>query len=257
MSVTREFVIEWILTPILAVATAVLLALGGCADTNESGRQGPPAAVDVTTRPDPTVPQGENLERPVGWEVRLDQPDPSASIGSSEDDDIFFVNMTPGWHVTTHRAAIFYHPANTAEGQFTATAGIYFFDPGDRQREGYGLLFGGRDLEGDGQSYVYFLARNTGEFLIKRRSGESTEIIQDWTRSEAVKRAPGETESVLNEFTVEVGPDDVRFHINEQLVATRSADEIESDGVIGLRLNHGVNVHVADLGLVDDDDSGS
>ncbi|MGB0346025.1 MAG: hypothetical protein ACPGGA_00995, partial [Balneolaceae bacterium] len=54
------------------------------------------------TFPDPLVPQGTNLDVPEGWEILLDRPDVSVIIGSNPDSsDIYFVNMTPGWHITT------------------------------------------------------------------------------------------------------------------------------------------------------------
>jgi len=65
-------------------------------------------------RPDGTTPQGENLKVPIGWELRLDRPNPDVIIGDDiETADIYFVNMTPGWHIKTGPAAICYHPENT------------------------------------------------------------------------------------------------------------------------------------------------
>jgi hypothetical protein len=203
-------------------------------------------------RPDPNMPQGKNFDVPEGWEVRLDQEMEDVIIGSKPDSsDIYFVNMTPGWHITTGPAGIFYHPENTASGNFSIKSEIHFFDPGERNREGYGIFWGGADLQAENQQYTYFLLRNTGEFLIKKRVGEETELIQGWTANEAiVKYEDSQESSVLNRLLVKVGEEAVTFHINDEQVATINSSEINSEGVFGLRANHSVNLHISDLGLV-------
>lgn len=242
------FILDRYVTPYLAVATFAILLVGGCENRPDSEHTHAEQSHDVGSRPDPNVPQGEELERPEGWIVRMDRPDSTAVIGSAERADIFFVNMTPGWHITTHRAAIFYHPASTATGDYTATAGINIFDPGDRQREAYGLLFGGTDLDSETPAYGYFLLRNTGEFLIKQRDGRETTIVQDWTHSDAVLTVPpGSEESVLNEMSIKVSDTQIHFILNGENVATHPVSSIPNQGIVGFRLNHGINVHVADL----------
>lgn len=202
--------------------------------------------------PDPNKPQGENLEVPEGWNVRLDHADHEAVISSNPDSaDIYFVNMTPGWHITTGPAGIFYHPANEAMGGYTLHSTIHYFDPKGRNREGYGVFMGGKDLDNDDQSYIYFLLRNTGEYLIKERRGEETGVIQGWTASDAIKvYEEGEkASSVKNELKVAVSDDMLTFYINGTEVASMEKGSLETDGKFGMRLNHSVNLHVSDLGI--------
>lgn len=204
-------------------------------------------------RPDPNIPQGVNFEVPEGWQVRLDHEMEGVIISSKLDSsDIYFVNMTPGWHITTGPAGIFYHPLNTASGSFGIKTELRFFNPGDRNREGYGLFWGGANLDGDDQTYMYFLLRNTGEFLIKKRMGENTEVVKEWTVSDAiVKYGDNEESSVLNVLQVMVDEENVSFYINDEKVATVSASGINSDGIFGLRVNHSVNLHISDLALAE------
>lgn len=123
-------------------------------------------------RPDPQNP-GPDQEVPADWRVVLDRPSDDVVISADQETaDIWFVNMKPGWHITSGPAAIYFHPGSTASGDYRAELAIHLFDPGQRQREAFGLFIGGSDLEGDGRAYDYFLLRNTGEYLIKRRSGE-------------------------------------------------------------------------------------
>lgn len=187
------------------------------------------------------APLAAQSERPEGWKVRLDRP------GMTEADLEMFVSMPPGWHITTgHAAGIFYDPAVTASGTYTLTAKIHLFDPGQRHREAYGIFFGGRDLEGEGQRYTYFLLRDTGEFLVKKRSGADTPTLVAWTASDAIKQFGGEG-SVPNVFEVRVGADSVGFYVNGAHAATLPRSLVDTDGVVGLRLNHALNVHVESI----------
>ncbi|MFV1883979.1 MAG: hypothetical protein ACMZ7B_05800 [Balneola sp.] len=201
--------------------------------------------------PDPKTPQGENLKVPEGWEVRLDRPMENLVISSEPDSgDIYFVNMTPGWHVTTGPRAIFWHPENKAEGGYTLNASIYLFDTKGRDREGFGVFFGGSNLHEEDQEYLYFLIRNTGDFLVKARKGEETETLKEWTASDAIVRYTEESESsVLNTLSVNVMVGMIHFYINGEEVAMLGSRELKTNGLFGLRVNHAVNLHISDLGL--------
>jgi len=205
--------------------------------------------------PDPKVPQGENLKVPEGWEVRLDKPMENLIISSEPDSgDIYFVNMTPGWHLTTGPRAIFWHPENKANGEYSVTTSIHLFDTKGRDREGFGLIFGGNDLKGDNQEYIYFLIRNTGDFLIKSRKGEETFNITQWTASDAiVKYEAGSEMPAFNTLSVKIGTNTAGFYINGQKVIDQSLgdgmEKLKTDGLFGLRVNHAVNLHVEDFKL--------
>jgi len=202
----------------------------------------------TTIRPDSRKPAGENLAVPLGWKVGFDKPSPDVVIGADEETaDIYFVNMTPGWHITTGPAAVFYHPAVTATGVFHAETKIHLFDPGTRN-EAFGLIFGGQNLQADNQRYDYFLIRNTGEYLLKRRTGGGTSTIQGWTKSDAVMRyTDPSVSSVENVLAIDAGAKEVIFSINGTTVATFPRADLHADGLVGLRINHGLNVHVSEF----------
>jgi len=211
------------------------------------------SAVKAQDRPDPNVPQGTNLEVPEGWEVRLDHSSEDVIIGSKPDSsDIYFVNMTPGWHISTGPAGIFYHPDNIARGTFTIQSELHLFDPGDRNREAFGLFWGGQNLQDENQEYYYFLIRNTGEFLIKKRMGEETELIQNWSASDAIVMYDDpELTSVKNTLKVKVSEGSISFLINDNEVTSINNTGMENSGVFGLRVNHSINLHVSDLSLME------
>lgn len=207
-------------------------------------------ALARTRRPDPQQPVGPNLTVPLAWQVRLDRAVPNVVWSDdAEQADIWFVSMTPGWHITTKPAAIFWHPASTAEGRYRAEAGIYLFGTGEHH-EGFGLFVGGKDLLRDDQAYLYFLLRGDGQFLVKRRVGSQTHTVQDWTAHAAIQPlVPGSGDQSFNRLAVEVGQADVAFFVNGTEVARHPRAGLPTDGLVGLRLNHHVNVHVSEFGV--------
>ncbi len=208
------------------------------------------SAESAAQQPDPQNPVPENLVVPEGWEVRLDNPDDEVSIGADpEASDIYFVNMKPGWHITTGPRAIFWHPASNAEGTYRAHTKIHLFDPQGRN-EAFGLFLGGQNLKEENQTYTYFLLRNSGEYLIKKRIGNDTEVVKDWTKTPAMSVYDESTESsVPNTLSVEVGEDEVRFFVNGEQVDTMPKDGLDTEGFVGLRVNHRLNLHIEDFGV--------
>lgn len=183
--------------------------------------------------------QQAELRRPADWMVRFDRP-------GMPDTAVYFVSMPPGWHITTGPAAILYDPARTGSGEYRIESTIVLFDPGRRHREAYGIFFGGRNLDGDGQTYSYFLIRDTGEFLVKRRTGSSTATVRPWTASSAIMKHPGDA-NAKNVLAVECGARTVDFYINGEQVVSIPRSELDADGVVGLRVNHSLNLHVTEL----------
>lgn len=237
-------------TVVFAVLFLSVAATGCAPDGTEAGSE--PAADEsaaeesaaTMSRPDPLVPDGENMAVPATWRFRPDRTDREYSVGTDSTADVVFVNMTPGWHITSGPAGIYYHPASTAEGRYSASTEIHLFEPGDR-REAFGLMIGGQDLDGNDQRYTYFLIRQGGEYLIKERRGEETRVLSDWTRHDAVKsHTGGASDTALNTLAIEVGADSVSFLVNGEQVATLPKTDVMTDGIVGLRINHGLNLHV-------------
>lgn len=187
--------------------------------------------------------QEDQTGPPEGWVVRLDRP------GSGQAPD--FQDMPPGWHITTGPAGILYHPENTASGAFRVESETSLFDPGQRN-EAYGVFFGGKNLDGDAQSYTYFLVRRDGSYLVKRRDGTETSEIQGWTKHEAVTswEGRGEDESAAkNTLAIEAGSEELVFFVNGQEVFRVAREGQHVDGIVGLRVNHGLNIHVSSLDI--------
>ncbi|MGD2134624.1 MAG: hypothetical protein PVF27_00615 [Gemmatimonadales bacterium] len=187
----------------------------------------------------PLHAQDEEFTRPPEWRLRFDRT-------GTPDTAVYFVEMPPGWHVTTGPAVILWDPARTASGDYMVRSTIHLFDPGQR-REAFGLFIGGRDLSGPEQAYTYFLIRRNGSFLVKERRGDDTQTLVEWTEHEAIVPHPGGDQTVENTLEIRCAGDGVAFLVNGETVTTLPRSRVMTDGVVGLRVNHALNVHVEEL----------
>jgi len=181
---------------------------------------------------------------PDGWMMRFDRS------GAGQDMADFQV-MEPGWHVTTGRAgaAIFWQPDMDADGAYTLATQMHLFEPASHA-EAFGLFVGGSDLGGADQRYLYFLVRQTGEYLIKKRVGGETENVVGWTAHDAVPTMePGAPDPTEYNLAVDVGSESVAFMVNGETVHSLPASEVETDGQAGIRINHMLNIHVQTVTL--------
>ena len=121
---------------------------------------------------------------PAGWSARPD--------GTGDLKSVKFVTMAPGYHVTLGPATILYRKTDRANGPFHTLATFHQMKKLEHS-EGYGLFMGGQSLDGKDQKYTYFLVRDDGKYLIKRRDGEkTTEVTKGWTAHPAVKKGDAE-----------------------------------------------------------------
>jgi hypothetical protein len=186
-----------------------------------------------------------NMQRPTNFRVRYDRANAVDSL-------FHFVNMRPGWHVTSGRfSAIMWNPELNASGNFRVESLTHLF-PAAGHAEGFGLVLGGRDLDGAGQSYLYFLIRKDGQFLIRTRNAAATADVVPWTAHAAITPQPATdstASSVRNTLAVEASAQAVDFFVNGQRVHTMPRRGATIDGLVGFRVNHGLNLHLQTLEL--------
>lgn len=182
---------------------------------------------------------------PPGWVVKTDRGGMAHGAG----DVVKFETMKPGYHVTTGPAAILYDSSMRASGDWRLEATIHLFDPGARA-EGFGVFFGGSNLSAATARYGYALVRRDGKAMLKARDGATTRTVRDWSSHAAIPlwRA-GAGESVKYPLVVEARGDRVTMWIGPTQVLDAPRSELPTDGVVGLRVNHSLNVHIERIGV--------
>ncbi|MCA9769603.1 MAG: hypothetical protein KC485_12360 [Gemmatimonadetes bacterium] len=223
----------------LALA-AVLVALPACSKAQDT-----PQAPD----PDPTTQvTGEGL--PEGWMVRFDPPrrGPAPTVK-----DVDYRATDGGWHLKSGPAGIYYRPADAqGAGNFTVSATIS--QAHSSNHEAYGIWIGGKELQSANQNYLYMVIHaQDGKYLINHRTGDArpTSIVP-YTPSEAVVKESPTDGSATNTVAIRVEGDMLHFLINGTEVQVLKASEIPgftTEGLVGLRLNHNLDVDIRDFGV--------
>jgi hypothetical protein len=192
---------------------------------------------------------------PDGWMAHFDRAHAAGGDHAhhAAAEGLSFVEMAPGWHVTTGPSGIFYHHDFRAEGSFAVETEIHLFDPEER-RESFGLFVGGSALhDAEAQRYTYFLVRRDGRFLIRERDGEEVRDLVPWTAHEVIPTWDGRPEgstTVPYTLAVRVEGSEVHFLVNGTRVHALPRAELALDGHYGLRVNHNLNLHVTRVDAV-------
>jgi len=186
-------------------------------------------------------------QAPKGWLLRAD-----SSKAASDPDaagPIKFITMGTGFHATNPQAAVYWSPANSATGSYTLRGTFKLMKPSGHTNY-YGLVFGGSDLEGPKQTYIYFLVAQDGTWLIKRRDGDVATQDVSKAASAAVKKPDAGGQST-NALEVRVQPDKIEYVVNGTVVTTtpKTGLTAKSDGIYGIRVNHLLEVHVDGFGV--------
>jgi hypothetical protein len=190
---------------------------------------------------------------PAGWKQRIDR-----STSASDPDaagDVKIIEQGKGaFHVETPKAAIFWNPANTVTGNYTLK-GTFTLNKPSGHTNFYGLVFGGRALDGGEQAYTYFMVAQNGAWLVKTRAGEKTNatfaglagaVRNGAVMSDAVKK-PDASGKSTNTLEVRVQPDKIDFVVNGTVVHSAPRAGIATDGIWGFRSNHLLDINVEDL----------
>lgn len=200
-----------------------------------------PAAHDMghDHNADPTHMTMQTGPIPAGWSGRTDNGRPLAGAN--------FVAMGTGFHVTTGPAVILWRAADRAPGQFHTLA-TFTQTKAPTHPEGYGLFVAGSALDTTAQGYIYCLVRGDGSYIIKRRAGAEATPIVDWTASPAVNKADSAGKAT-NKIEAQWSDGKLVFKINGTQVYSMDATAAQATGIVGLRVNHNLDVHVDGFAL--------
>jgi hypothetical protein len=184
---------------------------------------------------------------PEGMRMRVDR-----STDAADPDDVpevTVVAMGSGFQVNTGPAVVLWDATHTAARPYTLS-GTFTLQAPSGHANYYGLVYGGGDLEGERQNYMYFLVAQNGSFVVKHRAGnETVHDVQARTRHEAIA-VPDESGKSVNRLEVRVGADQTEFVVNGTVVHTAPNTGMagRTDGIWGVRINHVIpGVLVEDL----------
>ena len=202
-------------------------------------------------------------QAPAGWQVRADR-----STNATDPDgagDIKFTTIPGGFRANNPTAAIYWNPANTTKGNYTLRGTFKLLEPSGHNNF-YGLIVGGRALEGTDQNYLYFVVAQDGSFLIRKRAGDRMPdpnapatgrggrgpqaITENVARAphDAVQK-PGADGTSVNTLEIRVAGDTLNFAVNNTVVHTMPKGDLVTDGIYGIRVNHLLNVDITNFGL--------
>ena len=84
--------------------------------------------------------------------------------------------------------------------------------------------------------------------MISRRDGANVNAVAPWTPNAAVKKTDSSTKGT-NMLSIVVAPDKTRFLVNGTEVSAQPTSSVDGTGIVGMRINHNLNVHVDGFGV--------
>jgi hypothetical protein len=198
------------------------------------------------------APARKELQRPADWVTRADEGDDAAAT-------LYFVSMPPGWHITTGPGVILYDPAKSCQVPCRIEAEIYLF-PG-KSEGGYGVFFEGVGLDSqEGPNYDTLLLRWDGAVARANWINGKRVPPSRWEPHFAHRVAKALPDKpVKNVITIDFGEEDGRrvgrFLVNGESVRTEYfrpnlPRRLPHGGLVGLRVDAGVNIHVTRLDVI-------
>lgn len=170
---------------------------------------------------------------PTGWMSRKDRPTAP---------DARFELMGTGVHVTSGAAAIYWNEKNKVTVPFTASA-TFTQMKAPTHPEAYGIFYMGSKLETPEQNYAYLLVRGDGKVMVKHRAGAEVHTIMDWTDNAAVHKEDANGKAT-NTLSVVASADSTRLMVNGVQITAIGGSYAKADGIVGLRVNHNLDVHI-------------
>ncbi len=189
------------------------------------------------------------LTTPTDWKWRQDAPAPLAAGSKMEPGGWVFVQMPPGWHITTGPGVLLYPGhLDAIDGNFSLEAEIFLF-PGESAEE-YGVFLGGQNLEGGAApDYTAFVLRRDGHAAVLRRTSGQSAPLANWQRHEAVVPYVSGDSPVKNVLRVDVDPAGATLSVNGTRLLSVPRQDIRADGRVGFRIGKDVNLHIAALNV--------
>ena len=207
-----------------------------------------PAAESVPVEA-PGAAVSETRLADAGWQVRIDE-----STSATDPDDTPDITFEPlgatGFHYVGGPAGTLWMPGQVAGGDYTLAATFTQHEPASHTTF-YGLIFGGSNIGEPDQRYLYFQVAQNGAYLIKERTSDSTVDLEDGETEHEAVAVPPAGGTAVNALEVRVTGDAIAYVVNGTVVHETAREGVfaQADGLVGVRVNHVLDVTVTNFGV--------
>jgi hypothetical protein len=113
---------------------------------------------------------------------------------------------------------------------------------------GIGVFVGGRDLDNEKASYLSFQIKGDGTYLLELREGQRVHALAPWKQHRAIEQALGE---IPTHYAIrfEIRPLRIDMLVNNIKVHTIDRATVRADGIVGLRLDAGIDMTLTKFGV--------
>jgi len=184
-----------------------------------------------------------------GWQGR---PDP----GTGNTSDASLSMKGSDIEIHTGPAMLYWNPANKGTGDFTVSATFTEpkYESSNDHPHPYGVFIGGSNLDKDNANALYCAAYGRGTFIIREFTPSVVNLNGRGAPNDAIHKAAGRGEPVEQTIAMSVKGDTVTCSVNGTVVATYPKSEVtgagkiaSTDGIVGIRVAHNVDVNVKDF----------
>jgi hypothetical protein len=241
----------------MRLAPVTAIAFAGALTIAHLSAQQPPAAGGGGGRMAGGMNMGQDVAHKVanggirgaGWQGR---PDPGTGAVNDSSLDVKGSDL----EIHTGPAMLYWNPANKGAGDFTVSA--TFTEPkymsSNDHPHPYGVFIGGSNLDKDNINALYCAAYGRGTFIIREFAPAGVNLNGRGAPADSIHKAAGKGESVEQTIALSVKGDTVSCSINGTVVGSWPKSEVtgagkiaSTDGIVGIRVAHNVDVNVKDF----------
>jgi hypothetical protein len=191
-----------------------------------------------------------------GWMGKVDANEAKAGMTV---DSTKMVSMGKDMHATTGPATVYWNPSMKAKGDYTVKATFT-----EREYMGlnshphpYGIVIAGNEMGTDNATYLYCAAYGNGTFIVRGFGPAPFQLNgRRGEANEAVNKAAEKGKPVTQEIALSVKGDKISCSINGKEVGSYAKADVvgagklaSTDGMIGFRMGHNTDAHVAGFSL--------
>lgn len=192
-----------------------------------------------------------------GWQGKTDPAGSTSNKQGLTINDSKFAPEGNGFRVATGAAGLYWNPANVGKGDYSVRA--TFTEPKQTYNHPhpFGVFIAGSQLDSDQANALYCAAYRNGNYLVRGFSGgKPFQVIPKVAAHEAVKKAGGPDEQVVQEVGWNVRGDRIECVINGTAVWSGSKSDVigagklaSTDGIVGIRVSHNSDALVTNFGV--------